>query len=448
MDRDDESNLSQNNVGAFGLVSLAALVVANMVGAGVFTTSGYSLAGLGSRTSVMLAWLVGGIIALAGALSYGRLARSISLSGGEYVFLSRAMHPMAGFLAGWISLIAGFTGAIALAAITFEIYALPDGLRPAWLPKGAVSVTTILIFGIIHSFIKLPGVLSQNLVVGVKLVLLIGFLAYALWAFPQGRWVGWRIPDEGRAFSWFAFGSALVWISLSYSGFNAAVYVSGEARSARVTVPTAMWIATVVVTVLYLGLNFVFLYAAAPEDIVGQEAVARVAAISLGGPMAAALVNVIICLGMVSSVSSMVIAGPRVYAQMANDGVFPRALAFQPRSAGQAPVAAIGVQTLLACVIVLIYSHVEALLFYLGLTLSLSAAATVCCLFVLHVRRPAEFRQPVVGLLVAVFYVAAIVTLAVLSAMDRPGQIVATLVTVASGVVLYGFSRLITPTKA
>ncbi|HMP77868.1 MAG TPA: APC family permease [Pirellulaceae bacterium] len=435
----DELNSTQSAArGSFGLASLVALVVANMVGAGVFTTSGYSLAGLGSRQTVMWAWLVGGLVAMAGALSYGRLARSISQSGGEYLFLSRAVHPLAGFLAGWISLIAGFTGAIALAALTFEIYAVPQDIRPLWLPSGSVAMATIVAFGLIHSFIKLHGIVSQNVVVVIKLTLLLGFLIYSGWAFREGAWSGWTMEDEGRPFSWLAFGTALVWISLSYSGFNAAVYVAGEARHPKIWVPRAMWVATAVVTLLYLSLNIVFLYAAEPKAIAGEEPVARIAAIAIGGPTLAWLVNVVISLGMISSVSSMIIAGPRVYAQMANDGVLPRYMAFMPQSARQTPISAIWLQSLLACLIVLFYSRLENLLPYLGLTLSLSAAATVGSLFILHFNRSLEHRQSWVWLAIAAVFIVATMTLATLSAMDRPRQIVPTVITITSGVIVYG----------
>ena len=118
----------------FGLLTLVSLVVANMIGAGVFTTSGFALADLGTPDRVMVAWLTGGVLAVCGALSYGALVRRITDSGGEYLFLSRVIHPAAGFVAGWVSLLAGFTGAIAFAASALEAYALPAAARPEWFP--------------------------------------------------------------------------------------------------------------------------------------------------------------------------------------------------------------------------------------------------------------------------------------------------------------------------
>ena len=122
-----------------------------MIGAGVFTTSGFSFADLGSRQYVLLAWALGGGVAICGAISYGQLAQRITESGGEYLFLSRMLHPAIGFMAGWVSLLAGFTGAIAFAATAFESYALPDSIRPAWYVSGSAGVLTIVVFGLLHS---------------------------------------------------------------------------------------------------------------------------------------------------------------------------------------------------------------------------------------------------------------------------------------------------------
>jgi fructoselysine transporter len=135
---------------SFSVVSLTALVIASMIGAGVFTTSGFALADLGTPGRVVCAWFVGGLIALCGAMSYGALAHHITESGGEYLFLSRAIHPLAGFLAGWVSLLAGFTGAIAFAATAFAAYALPEEIRPAWLSHDVLATLVVVGAGLLH----------------------------------------------------------------------------------------------------------------------------------------------------------------------------------------------------------------------------------------------------------------------------------------------------------
>jgi APA family basic amino acid/polyamine antiporter len=425
----------------FGLVSATALVVANMIGAGVFTTSGFSLADLGSRRQVMLAWCVGGAIALCGALSYGGLVRRITASGGEYLFLSRVIHPVLGFLAGWVSLLAGFTGAIAFAATAFEAYAVPAAIRPDWLPVGTVGIVAIVICGLLHGAVVRYGLAAQNLVVLVKLVFLVGFVGYAVLVLGDAGWPGLGVADTGSAFALPVFAATLVWISLGYSGFNAAVYVAGEVTDAARTVPRALWLGTSIVTVFYLMLNAVFLYAPLPGAIAGRPDVAGAAAEALGGAWMSTLVRVLISLALFSSVSSMIVAGPRVYARMARDGVFPSF--FRSTESGDhevIPRTAIGLQVLLAVIVVSV-STLSNLLSYLGFVLSISAAGTVACLFVLRRREGPEAVAGIGYPFVPALYVGATVVLGFLAAWHRPWEWAASVTTVATGVVAYRLFR-------
>jgi len=304
---------SSPGVRALGLFSLVCLIIANMIGAGVFTTSGFALGDLGSANRVMAAWVIGGVIALCGALSYGGLVHRMTESGGEYLFLSRAIHPVAGFIAGWVSLLAGFTGALAFAALAFETYAFP--IRPDWLPGGAAASTMVVLAAVLHGFRVRTGAASQNFVVTVKVVLIVGFLLFAaVVAAGQGAAPA---PPPTMPFSIAAFAGSLVWISLSYSGFNAAVYVAGEARDAQRNAPRALWMGTLIVTVLYIALNAAFVYLPPFEAVVGREDIAAAAAQAIGGPSASIAIRIIIVIALTSSVFSLVMAGPRVYAKMA-----------------------------------------------------------------------------------------------------------------------------------
>ena len=212
-----------------GLATLVALVIGNTLGAGVFTTSGFALEDLGSPTYVLLAWLVGGLLALCGAISYGSLSRLMPVSGGEYYFLSRGVHPLVGFIAGWISLWAGFTGAIAFSAITFEAYLLPASVRDL-MPGNLVATLAILLAALAHGLQVQSGVLLQNLAVAMKLLFLAGFMVFVLLSGEVSEWDGvqaWRanpVPE----FSLTAFAITLMWVSFSYSGFNASIYVASE----------------------------------------------------------------------------------------------------------------------------------------------------------------------------------------------------------------------------
>jgi APA family basic amino acid/polyamine antiporter len=419
----------------FGLPTLTFLVVANMVGAGVFTTSGFALADLGTPGRVIAAWILGGLIALAGAASYGRLVRVMPESGGEYLFLTRAAHPLLGFIAGWVSLIAGFTGATAFAATAFESYVAPPQMRPPWLPADAVAVAVIIAGGLLHGARVRFGARAQNTVVVIKLVLLAGFFAVALGTLGDGTWRGAALPDApgGAAAVVGAFAVSLVWISLSYSGFNAAVYVAEEAVEVRATVPAALMYGTLIVFALYVALNSVFVLAPPPDLVAGQADVAAVTAQWLAGGSIAALVRAIIAFALFSSVSSMLMAAPRVYAKMADDGLLPAFLGFR----GETPRAAVIAQTAIS-VLLVFASTLQDLLSYLGLTLSLSAAVTVACLFL-----PATRAQPLWSRasLVPFAYVASTLCVATVMGWQNPAQVVAAASTFAAGALAYALSR-------
>ena len=425
----------------FGLFSATALVVANMVGAGVFTTSGFALADLGSRPRVMAAWFVGGLIALCGAVSYGALVRRMAVSGGEYLFLSRVIHPAVGFLAGWVSLLAGFTGAIAFAATVFEAYVLPESVRPAWLPERLLGVVAILLCGLAHGIVVRYGVRAQNVVVVIKLLFIAGFVGFAATRLGGAGWPGLSVDGPTAAFSLTAFAMSLVWISLSYSGFNAAVYIADEIEDAPRIAPRALWLGTSLVAVGYLVLNAVFVYAPLPAAVAGRSDVAAAAAATLGGDALTTLLRIVISLALLSSVSSMIVIGPRVYAQMARDRVFPSFFSFPDGGEGsRAPVASIGLQVILASVLVL-FSGISALLSYLGLVLSMSAAGAVACLFVLRRR---EGKSVVAGIgypIVPAIFVGATVVLGLLASVQRPKEWIAAVATLLSGLVAYRLFR-------
>ncbi len=348
-----------------GLAGASALVVANMVGAGVFTTSGFALADLGDAAWVLLAWLVGGGVALCGALAYGGIAQRIPRSGGEYTFLTR-LHPGLGFAAGWVSLWAGFTGPIAVSALALEVYlgaALGVAAPPGWTATAAIAVALVL-----HTVRTETGTTSLGAVVLLKLVALAAFLFWASGALDASRVE--VLP--ARAFDLGAFAVTLVWISFSYSGWNGAVYLAGEIRAPERTLRPALWIPTLGVALLYVALNAVMLWAAPAEQLAGQAEVGAIAAGALGGETARRWVSAVVCLALFSSVSVMVLSGPRVVAVMARDGFLPTALARGMAS----PRAALLAQAIAATALVWI-STLRSLIGSLGFMLGISAAATV-----------------------------------------------------------------------
>jgi APA family basic amino acid/polyamine antiporter len=422
-----------NNSNSFGRTTLIALVIGNTLGAGVFTTSGFAMGDLGSPVYVLLAWFIGGLLALCGALSYGALARLMPVSGGEYYFLSRSIHPLAGFIAGWISLLAGFTGAIALAALALEAYIVPPASRHV-IPTNSVATLTVLLAGLTHGLHVRYGAALQNTAVAIKLVLIAGFILYALLGTSVGAWEGviaWRSAGPAE-FSVSAFAMTLMWVSYSYSGFNASTYVTSEVKRASRNVPGTMIQGTLIIMLAYLLLNGIFVFAPQPGDIAFQQDVAALAAFALGGEPLANVMRGIIILALFTSVSAMVMAGPRVYAQMAADGLMPAILRFR----GQVPASAIAMQAALAIFLVWT-TGLRELLSYLGFTLGLSAALTVTSLFVALRRSrvpPADLPGYPWAPLV---FILSTLTFAGLAAIKNPAEMLAALITILSAVILY-----------
>jgi len=425
----------------FGIWTLAALVVANMIGVGVFTSSGFSLGSLGNPGRVMLAWWLCGVWAISGALAYGALVSRLPMSGGEYLFLSRFVHPSVGFLAGWISLIAGFTAPIALAAKGAAIYGAGNQspFNQQLIAAGViVAATCCYLAGVTI------GARIQNSIVAIKLVLLAVIIAIAFSVTSTNGWRGGPLPDQDPSWlptslqAWIVLLGSMSWVALSYTGFNAAVYVAGEARDAAKTVPRAMLRATIVVTVIYLLLNSVFVYAPAPELIANQEVVAAIVAKLIGGNAFESLVRVTITLAMVTSVFSMLLTGPRVYQKMAEDGVMPKLF----DSAGRSPYMATLFQALLS-IVALFAADLLELMTYLGLTLSACGGLAVMSLWWVRRRLPAA--KPLQWWENIALTVYMCITVAILAAASQAqtDKFVAMLITFGVGILFYACWSLV-----
>lgn len=408
-----------------GLGSATALVVASMIGTGVFTTSGYLLADLRSPWTVLAAWTVGGLMATLGAVSYGALARRIPESGGEYTFLSRTLHPAAGYVAGWVSLLAGFSAPLAAAAFAFGEYAKPWLMD--WPPQ--VSGTLLLTaFTLLHASNVRHGAWVQNAAVLLKGALILFFAGFAF----SHLEVPARPVFDGASIS--AFGVSLVWVSFSYSGWNAAVYLGGEVRHPERNLPQSLVMGTLVVTLVYLALNTVFVFGAPREAIAGKLEVGRIAAEHLGGPGWANFVAALVALVLVTSVSSLIMAGPRVYARMAEDGYLPGPL----RARGGPPRAAIVLQSGIALILLWTAAY-ESLLTYIGITLSLSTAATIGGL--VRLRRREGRRFPVPGWPWApALFLLSVGGMTLLSIVHRPVESLVGVATIGSGLLAWRLS--------
>lgn len=411
------------------------MVVANMIGAGVFTSSGYSLAALGNPDRVMLAWWLCGVWAISGAIAYGALVSRLPMSGGEYLFLSRFCHPSIGFLAGWISLIAGFTAPIALAAKGASLYGFgkQDPVTEQCIAAGVIVVATLAYLLGVNIGAKI-----QNTIVAIKILLLAIIIVVAFAVASSTGWQGNVLSDRNSNLwpedfsAWTVLLGSMSWVALSYTGFNAAVYVAGQAKDAAVNVPRAMLRATLVVTLIYLLLNAVFVYAPPPELIAGQEDVAAIVGRYIGGAAFESLVRITISLAMVTSVFAMLLAGPRVYQKMAEDGVMPRLF----NTDGPTPRIATLFQAALS-IIAVFAAELLQLMKYLGLTLSACGAIAVLSLWWMRKHLPdARPLQWWENLALSIYV---LITLAILAASyeTHRSEFFAMLITFAVGFLFY-----------
>jgi APA family basic amino acid/polyamine antiporter len=394
-----------------------------MIGSGVFSTSGFLLADLGSPWYVLAAWAVGGVQAMLGALCYGALARRIPESGGEYAFLSRSLHPAAGYIAGWLSLLVGFSAPLAAMAYAFGRYSQP------WLGGAAPALSgtvLILFFAAVHGAEVRRGAQVQNWTVFVKILLIISFVVLALCKIKPPASEAAAAP-----FPVAAFGVSLIWISFSYSGWNAAVYITGEVRDPKRNLPRSLILGTGLVTLLYLALNAVFVFAAPIKALAGQVEIGRIAAKAIGGPILEEAVAALIAIVLMSSVSSLVMSGPRVYSKMAADGYLPAWL--NPKDGP--PRKSIALQTVIALLLLWTASF-EALLTYIGFTLSISTAATVSALILLRQREGKSLAVPGYPVIPWLF-LAGVLAMTVFTVFQRPTQSLFGFATILAGLVAW-----------
>jgi len=378
-----------------GVISATALVVSNMIGTGIFTTTGFLAGDLGSPALVLTIWVVGALCALAGAFCYSELGVNFPSSGGEYVYLTRAFGPAWGFMTGWVSFFAGFSAPIAAAALAFADYL---GYFFPWAKQenanwvvgsgtlslklgGAqlVACSLILFFTVINFFGVRRVARLQNVLTTAKVLVLVAFIVLGL-TVGQGSWEHFSQPAQRTSSAPLAaqFAVSLFFIYVSYSGWNAATYVAEELKRPARTLPLALALGTALVAILYVGLNVVFIYATPLESMKGVLAIGSFAASKLFGPGVAGIFSALMALSLMSTVNAMVTIGPRVYYAMAkNKAFFPIAAYVSPR--WHTPVVAIACQGL--CAMLMTATPFAQLFFYIGITLNFFAALAVASLF-------------------------------------------------------------------
>ena len=414
-----------------GYLTAVAIVIASMIGTGVFTTLGLQAQEIQTGFALLCLWGLGGVIAMTGALSYGELAAALPRSGGEYHFLGRIYHPVLGIVAGWVSVTVGFAAPSALAAMALGRYAATiTSVSPT-----QVAVGSIVVIAVFHAFSVRLGKHFHVVMTAMKLGLIIVFCMAGLLAGPVGdvsiapSMAGWREVISP------AFAFSLVYVTYAYSGWNAATYVAGEVRNPQRVLPVALAHGTLVVTALYVLLNFVFLRTVPLPELAGRLEVGALSAVNIFGASGGLLASAMICILLVSTISAMVMAGPRVL-QVAGEDL-PGLGALAARTRGGAPLPAMLLQQSLAVAFVVTDSF-EGVLSYAGFTLNLTALLTVAGVFVLRRTEPdlpRPSRVPGYPFTPAVFVLLNLVIL-VFVLYARPVAAGAGLLTILAGTVL------------
>jgi APA family basic amino acid/polyamine antiporter len=366
-----------------------ALVIANMIGTGVFTSLGYQVGPLPSGFAILVLWLLGGIVAWCGALTYAEIATTLERSGGEYLYLSKIYHPTLGFVSGWISTIAGFGGAISAVAIAIGSYA--SLLTP--LPEKAVAIASIVIISSIHLLGVKTGGRMQTLLTTIKLFLIVFFCLAPVLITDVRSGLSF-LPQPGDASLIFSpgFAVALVFVVYAYTGWNAAAYIAGNLEDAKKNLPRALLIGTLTVIVAYLALNGMFLLTTPMEVLAGQNDVGNVVADRLFGHEIGKVFSALFSIALLSTLSAMTIAGSRVSEAMGEDYDGLQILARKNRYG--MPYWAVIIQAGWSVFLVSVSTFVE-IVQYISISLSIFSMLTVAGIFSLrktHAVRP--FRIP------------------------------------------------------
>ena len=438
----------------FGGSTAVFVVVSSMVGTGVLTTSGFSMYFLGSNQLMLVLWMIGGVLAVCGALTLCELTALIPRSGGDYVYLHESYGPAVAFLSGWVSFFIGFGGPIAASASAAATYllvplALPAGTEAIVRP--ALASAIVLGLAAIHCLGRDSSILTQGLMTVVKLTILLA-LALAGIALGWGRWGTLADRPPLTPGVMLTMASSLVYVTYAYTGWNAASYLAGEVDQPQRRMPWAILLGTGLVTLLYLLLNLAYALAVpasaiqamvGPPSNVGMATpIAKIAAERLVGPRIANPLSVALGLTLMASVSAYVLTGPRVLLAMAAAGQFP-SWAGRVTERG-APILATVAQVAWALILLWTTPFVQ-ILQYASIGLSLFSMLTVSSVFVLRRRQPGAtrpFRTPGYPL-TPLIYLFGTGALVVAVALERPQVALASVLSIAAGVPVYHAWRAI-----
>jgi len=416
-----------------GFNTAVSIVIANMIGTGVFTSLGFQVLGIESGFALIILWVVGGILALCGALTYGEIGAAFPESGGEYNYLSKLYHPAVGFISGWVSVTVGFAAPIAAAAVALGQYV--SKVYPS-VNAVVLALSIIAIITLIHSINLKAGSLFQRIFTIVKVVCIVMFVGFGLFHVPEhtvnfsADTTAWNdIFSKGFAIS-------LIYVTYAYSGWNAASYISGEMKDAKRNLPKALFVGTLIVMVIYTLLNYVFLYSVPIPELKGVLEVGYLSANKIFGVQVGQFMSLVIAVLLISTISAMVLAGPRVMKSMGTDIKGLRFFAVSNKN--NVPYVAIIFQSIIAAVLVLTSSF-QSLITYVGFTLNLFTFLTVAGIFILRFKHKhietsyKTFLYPITPLL----FLSIILFILVYIMIEKPVESLYGLGTVLLGLFVY-----------
>ncbi len=429
-----------------GLFSLSNIVVANMIGSGIFITSGLLMESLNSSGLMLILWIIAGLIAFCGAISYGELGAAIPKAGGEYIFLSKLFHPLLGFLSGWISFIVGFSAPVAASAMGFSEYftrAFPElflfanesGIFNVGNLKKAASISIILIFAFIHLGGIKKSARVQNWLTVLKIIMVSGIIFIGL-MFGKGSLEHFSNPMDYQftAGNWKSVGLSLMWIMFAYSGWNASTYIGSEIRNPIRNIPNSLLLGTAIVILLYIGLNIFYVYTISPENMKGVISVGGLAMNYAFGKNMDVLFSLLISFALFSSLSAYLILGPRVTFSMASEGYFFKSVA-KISPVTKVPSTAILLQAAISIIMVLSGTF-DQILTYLGFSLGIFPILAVVGVFKLRITGKSKIKLKGYPFVQIIFILSSLIIL-ILAYSERPIESSIAVVTVISGIPFY-----------
>jgi basic amino acid/polyamine antiporter, APA family len=444
-----------------GLLTTIALVISNMIGTGVFTSLGFQYKDIPNALVILILWVIGGILALFGALVYSELGAAMPRSGGEYHYLSKIYHPWLGFLSGWVSITVGFAAPVALASMAFGRYlfgatpqsfefilkipyiTLLDSQVSEIVPK-LFAIIILLLVTLIHAYDVKVGGNFQKLFTSFNILLILAFVICGFVVTPIFQ----DMSVHSRTFSLKDFlkpeiAIALIYISYAYTGWNASAYIASEIKRPQWTIPRSLFLSTLVVTVLYLLLNYTFIITAPRSELILDQNIVNPGLISAShvfGQLGGSIMGILISVLLISTISSMVFVGPRVSQIMGEDMKILKFISFKSKIHGT-PVYAIFLQSAIS-VLLIVTSSFETVLASTGFVLLFFNFLTILGVFI-HRRKFKDVERPFKTWgypIVPILYLLIVISALCFTFYDKPKFTIIGLVAVLSGSIIYFYN--------